>query len=131
MDQTLEPGLTAKVTYKVTENDTAAVVGSGEVKVYGTPRMLALMEEAAYRAVKDCLEEGDTTVGTHLDAVHTAATPVGMDVWATAEVVEVAGKKVVFKVEAFDEKECIGKGSHTRYIVNGERFHEKTAAKLQ
>ena len=131
MEKILKAGLTARITHKVTEQDTAANVGSGEVQVYATPKMLALMEKAAYTAVADVLPEGSTTVGTHLDASHLAATPVGMEVYATAELIEVDRKKLTYLVEAYDKKDCIGKGTHTRFIVDSIRFNEKAQEKLQ
>ncbi len=69
--------------------------------------------------------EGHTTVGTHMDSTHLAATPVGMEVRAEAKLLEVDGKKLVFSVEAYDEKDCIGKGVHTRFIVNSGRFMQR------
>lgn len=131
MAQTITVGMSAKVTINVTENDTAISLGSGEVNVLATPKMIALMENAAYKAVKDALPEGATTVGTQMNASHMAATPVGMEAYAVAEVTEVDGKRLTFKVEAYDAVDCIGKGTHTRFIVDSERFHQKVAQKLQ
>ncbi len=130
MSKELIAGLTAKINHTVTKEDTAVLVGSGEVNVYATPKMIALMEQAAYTSVAKSLPEGATTVGTHMDASHLAATPVGMTVYATAELIEVDRKKLVFTVEAYDEKDCIGKGTHTRFIVDSARFHEKAKEKL-
>lgn len=114
----------------VTENNTAISVGSGSLKVYATPAMLALMEKAACEAVASILNEGETTVGTLLNVAHTAATPVGMEVSATAELIERDGRKLVFNVTANDESGEIGKGTHERFIVLSERFTEKTYSKL-
>ena len=114
----------------VTESNTALSVGSGSLRVYATPAMLALMEKAACEAVATFLSEGETTVGTNLSVNHVAATPVGMKVSATAEVIEHEGRKFVLKVEAFDEKGLIGEGTHERFVVKADRFVEKTYQKL-
>ncbi len=120
----------ATVKETVIENNTALSVGSGSLKVYATPAMLALMEKAACEAVAAVLSEGETTVGTLLNVQHTAATPVGMEVSATAELVERDGRKLVFNVTASDESGVIGKGTHERFIVLSDRFTEKTYSKL-
>ena len=120
----------ATVSEIVTEFNTALSVGSGSLKVYATPAMLALMEKAAYEAIKDLLNDGETTVGTNLNVNHVAATPVGMTVSATAELVERDGRKFVFKVTASDESGLIGEGSHERFCVLADRFTEKTYSKL-
>lgn len=120
----------ATVKETVTENNTALSVGSGSLKVYATPAMLALMEKAACEAIKDILNDGETTVGTLLNVAHTAATPVGMEVSATAELIERDGRKLVFNVTANDESGEIGKGTHERFVVFSERFTEKTYSKL-
>ena len=120
----------ATVKETVTENNTALSVGSGSLKVYATPAMLALMEKAACEAVASILNDGETTVGTLLNVAHTAATPVGMEVSATAELIEHDGRKLVFNVTANDESGEIGKGTHERFIVFSERFTEKTYSKL-
>lgn len=120
----------ATVTEFVTENNTALSVGSGSLKVYATPAMLALMEKAACEAISSLLKEGETTVGTELAVKHIAATPVGMSVSATAELVEQEGRKFVFQVTASDEKGIIGGGTHERFLVFSEKFTEKTYSKL-
>lgn len=114
----------------VTESNTALTVGSGSLRVYATPAMLALMEKAACEAVAPMLNEGETTVGTNLSVNHVAATPVGMKVTATAEITEHEGRKFVLKVEAFDETGLIGEGTHERFVVKSDRFVEKTYQKL-
>lgn len=120
----------ATVNELVTESNTAVSVGSGSLKVYATPAMLALMEKAACEAIKDLLAEGETTVGTNLNVNHVAATPVGMNVSATAKLVAREGRKFVFKVSASDESGIIGEGTHERFAVLSERFTEKTYSKL-
>ena len=121
----------ATVFETVTESNTALSVGSGSLKVYATPAMLALMEKAACEAVSGILNEGETTVGTLLNVSHIAATPVGMKVSATAELLSHEGRKLVFKLTASDESGIIGEGMHERFTVYSERFTEKTYAKLK
>ena len=113
----------------VTEDKTAAAVGSGLVPVFATPYMIALMENAAVNAVQAGLEEGQGTVGTRLEVTHDAATPVGMKVWAEAELTAVEGKKLTFTVRAFDEAGPIGGGTHERFIITVDRFLAKAEAK--
>lgn len=129
MEFKLHIGLNSKIETIVKEKDTAANFGSGGVEVFATPMMIGLMENAALSAVDLHLPKGYATVGTHLDVKHLAATPIGMKVYATADLVEIDGKRLVFKVEAYDEKEKIGEGKHERYIINLERFLDKTAEK--
>ena len=116
----------------VTNELTAAAVGSGLLPVFGTPYMIGLMENAAQSVLGVFLEEGQGSVGTHLDIKHTAPTPVGMKVWVEAEVTAVSenGKMVDFALKAWDEKGPIGEGTHTRAIINNERFLAKCNAKL-
>lgn len=116
----------------VTNELTAASVGSGLLPVFGTPYMIGLMENAAQSVLGVFLEEGQGSVGTHLDIKHTAPTPVGMKVWVEAEVTAVSenGKMVDFALKAWDEKGPIGEGTHTRAIINNERFLAKCNAKL-
>ena len=127
----IEVGLKHTVEITVGENDTAKVVGSGTLKVLATPKMIALMEEAAYKCIAECLENGSTSVGTLMDVKHLSATPVGMRVYANAQVTEVDGRRVCFKVEAYDEKGIIGEGVHERFIVSEEKFVAKTYSKLE
>ena len=117
----------------VTEKVTAEATGSGALPVFGTPFMAAMMENAAMLALQTFLDEEHGSVGTHLDISHDAPTPVGMKVWAEAEIVNVSenGKMVEFKVTAWDEKGPIGSGVHTRAIIHNQRFLAKCNAKLQ
>ena len=114
----------------VERSDTAKEVGSGDLLVYATPCMVALMEGAACEAIADGLKEGQTTVGTSLNIEHISATPVGVEVRAEATVTAVEGKVITFEVKAFDEAGEIGKGSHTRVIVNAQKFLDKAYMKL-
>ena len=126
----LEVGLKGAAATLAERSDTALEVGSGDLLVYATPCMAALMEGAACEAIAGCLKEGQTTVGTALNIAHTSATPVGMEVRAEAEVTAVEGKVITFAVRAFDEAGEIGSGTHTRVIVNSQKFLEKAYAKL-
>jgi len=121
----LEPGMTGEATTTVVYENTAAHVGAGGVEVFATPMMIALMENAAWRAVANGLEEGYVTVGTLVNVRHLAATPLGQQVRATAELVEIDRRRLVFKVEAYDELQKIGEGFHERFIVHLERFLKK------
>ena len=116
----------------VTESLTASAVGSGALPVFGTPFMCGLMENAAMTCLQSFLEEGQGSVGTHLDVSHDAPTPIGMTVWAEAEITAVSenGRMVDFAVKAWDEKGPIGSGTHTRAIISNERFLAKCNAKL-
>ena len=113
----------------VTDEVTAAAVGSGMLPVFATPSMIALMEKAAAESVAPQLDAGMTTVGTKLDVAHTAATPVGMTVRAETELTEIDGRRLIFTVRAFDELGEIGSGTHERFIVNAEKFLAKAEAK--
>lgn len=113
----------------VTDNNTAVSVGSGSLAVYATPAMLALIEKAACVALMGVLNEGETSVGTLLNVKHIAATPVGMKVSATAELIERDGRRLVFNVTANDECGLIGEGTHERFVVNSEKFIQKTYSK--
>ena len=117
----------------VTDELTAAQVGSGALPVFGTPYMAAMMECAALTCLQHFLEDGQGSVGTHLDISHEAPTPVGMKVKACAEITNVSenGKMVDFIVKAWDEKGPIGQGTHTRAIINNERFLNRCNAKLE
>ena len=123
-------GMTGSVSTSVEREDTALEVGSGSLLVYATPCMVALMEGAACEALADALSEDQTTVGIELNISHLAATPVGMDVRAEAEVTAVEGKIITFSVTAYDEAGKIGEGTHKRAIVTSQRFLDKTYAKL-
>ena len=126
----IEPGLRASTEILVGTRDTAHHVGSGKIKVLATPVMVMLLEEAALNAVEGFLPSGYQTVGTHLDISHIAATPVGMRVRACAEVTQVSGRKLTFRVWAEDEVEKIGEGTHERIVVEVERFDKRARAKI-
>ncbi|WP_040197935.1 thioesterase family protein [Candidatus Soleaferrea massiliensis] len=115
----------------VTEKLLAKNVGSGDVSVFATPMMIALMENTASKCAAQTLDEGMTTVGTSICVSHSAATPAGMKVRCEAIITEVDGRKITFHVAAFDEAGLIGEGTHTRVVVSRERFDQKAAAKLR
>ncbi len=123
-------GLTGSVSTLVEREDTAKEVGSGDLLVYATPCMVAMMEGAACEAIADCLGENQTTVGTALNIEHISATPVGLEVRAEAEVTAVEGKVLTFAVKAFDEAGEIGRGTHKRVLINPQKFLERTYNKL-
>ena len=122
-------GMKGEATTLVERADTAYEVGSGELLVYATPCMVALMEGAACEAIAP-LPEGKTSVGTELNVDHKAATPVGLEVRAEAEVTAVEGNTITFRVAAYDEAGLIGEGTHKRVIVSSERFLAKVYSKL-
>lgn len=106
----------------VEEKHTAAAFGSGNIYVFSTPMMIGLMENAALKCAAAGLDEAFSTVGTTVDIKHFAATPMGQRVYATAELIEIEDKRLLFKVEAYDENEKIGEGLHGRYIIHAEKF---------
>ena len=121
----LEAGIKGRQEVMVTDENSAAAVGSGLLPVFATPAMVALMEKTACMSVAPYLNDGEGTVGTKLEIAHNAATPVGMQVWCESELVEVDGRRLVFKVEAFDAKGSIGGGTHERFIIKNEKFLAK------
>lgn len=127
----METGIKGTAEYIVEENGSAKAMGSGALDVLATPKMIALLEQAAWESVQPYLEEGCGTVGTLMNVTHDAATPLGMKVTAETELVQIEGKKLIFKVEAFDENGHIGGGVHERFIVNNEKFQSKTNAKKE
>jgi fluoroacetyl-CoA thioesterase len=128
MDE-LAPGLIGKAERVVTEADSADRWGSGMVPVFGTPALVGLMESAAVQALAEHLPPGQTSVGGRIDVRHLAPTPVGMRVHARAELLEVEGRRLVFRIEAWDEVEQIGEATHERFVVGEERFIAKAEAK--
>lgn len=129
-DQTrLDLGCTGSVSWIVTEAQTAPRLGSGRAPVFATPALVALLEGAAVACVEERLVAGQETLGVHIDVEHIAATPVGLKVTANAELVERDGRKLVFNVTAHDDRELIGRGRHTRIIVDSARFRAKLQAK--
>ncbi len=119
---TLEVGMRGEASLVVGEEQTAAAFGAGGVHVFGTPMMIGLMENAAWQLVQPELPPGETTVGTLVNVRHLAATPIGGHVVATAELIEIDGRRFVFKVSARDDTQLIGEGTHERYQIVLERF---------
>ncbi len=128
MDFDIKAGSVGEAARIVKKEHCASVFASGALDVFSTPYMIAMMEEASTYAI--ALPDGYTTVGTKVDVQHLAATPVGMLVTAKAQVLEVDRKRIVLKVEAFDESGRIGEGKHERFIVESDKFTGRAYAKL-
>ena len=126
----METGVKNEVFDVVNEKNTALAMGSGCLNVYATPAMCALMEKAAAELMEDLVDNGCTTVGISLNIKHNAATPMGMKVRATAELVAIDGRRLSFVVTAYDEDGEIGKGIHDRFVVHKEKFQAKTDSKM-
>ena len=120
----LKTGIKGHQELVVTQELTAKNMGSGVMDVFATPAMLALMEKTAFTSVAEYLNEGCGSVGTKVDIEHVASSPVGMKITCDSELIEIEGRKLVFKVEAYDEKGLIGKGTHERFIVENKKFQE-------
>lgn len=114
----------------VTKELTARSMGSGDLEVYATPAMVALMEGTAADSVKSELDEGKGSVGTSIKVKHLVATPIGMRVRCESELIEASGRRLVFRVSAFDEKDKIGEGTHERFIISNDKFQSKANSKL-
>lgn len=127
----ITPGLKGAAELLVAEEHTAPRIGSGKVHVLATPVMINLIEAAALAAVEHLLPAGYQSLGTHLDVHHVAATPVGMRVTASAEVVRTENRTIYFRVQARDEKDLIGHGTHERVVVNVAKFDERLQRKLR
>ena len=130
LEEKLHMGLSGSAELVVGEEHTAPRVGSGKVHVLATPVMINLIEAAALAAVEHLLPDGYQSLGTLLNVRHIAATPVGMRLRATAEVLGVEGRTIRFRVEAHDEKELVGDGSHERVVVNVAKFDQRVQRKL-
>lgn len=126
----IEVGIQGLAEALVEQADTAKEVGSGDLLVYATPCMVALMEGAAWESIAPYLGEGESSVGTKMDVTHLSATPVGMSVRAESVVTAVEGRKVTFSITAYDEAGEIGRATHERVVIKTERFLEKTYDKL-
>lgn len=125
----LTPGLRAEFELTVTDADTAAQWGSGLIPVYSTPALVGAMEKTAVLALDGHLPTGQTSVGRRIEVRHLAPTPVGMNVRVAAELIEVEGRKLVFKIEACDEVEKIGEASHDRFMIDEAKFMAKVQSK--
>ena len=127
----LEAGIKGYGETVVTHDNTAKFAGSGELEVFATPAMVALMEQTCQKSVAGGLEAGQGTVGTRLDISHDAATPLGMKVHVDSELTAVDRRKLTITVKAYDECGLIGQGTHERFIITDERFLGKAARKLE
>jgi len=125
----VELGIKGHEEVTVTENNIAANVGSGKVRVFSTPMMIALMEKAACLSIEPALEDGFSSVGTKINVSHISATPIGMKVCADTEVIEIDRRRVTFGVKAYDERGLIGEGTHDRFIIDVDKFITKTSEK--
>lgn len=125
----MEIGIQGHLEQIVTTELTADRIGSGLVKVFATPMMIALVERTCNESVADLLEEGMGTVGTLVQVSHCAATPVGMRVWCESELVEIDRRRLVFRVQVYDECGLIGEGTHERFIIDMAKFQAKADAK--
>ena len=126
----MEIGITGTQLITVTEEQTAKHLGSGDLAVFGTPYMIALMENTARQSVQPYIDETQGTVGTLVNVKHLAATPVGMEVRCESKLIEIDRKRLVFEVKAFDACGLIGEGLHERFIIDNQKFMQKTYAKL-
>jgi predicted thioesterase len=127
---TLSPGLVGEIDAVVDRSMLASTLGSGGLDVLATPALIALMEHAARNAVEPHLAADQTTVGVHVDVRHLAASPLGAQLRVRAELIELSGRRLIFRVEAFDAHEKIGEGTHERAIVDPARLLSRAAAKL-
>jgi predicted thioesterase len=126
----LKPGLQGRAETLVSEKNTAKGYGSGGLEVYSTPNMVTIMEGACVEAVHKFMPPGFSSVGTEVNVKHLAASPLGMKVWAEAELLEIDGRALRFRVEAFDTAGKIGEGTHSRFIVEDEKFLKKAESKV-
>lgn len=126
----MDTGIKGYKEITVTKELTAISLGSGDLEVYATPAMIALMEETASESVKPGLEVGQGSVGTCIAIKHLAATPIGMRVRCESDLVEVDGRRLVFHITAYDEKDKIGEGTHERFIISNDKFQSKVNSKL-
>lgn len=125
----LETGIKGYKELRVTDEMTAAHIGSGLVRVFATPMMIALMENTCAESAGAHLEAGQATVGTHVNVSHCAATPVGMNVHCESELIEIDRRRLLFNVSAYDERGLIGEGQHERFIIDSAKFQAKVDEK--
>lgn len=124
-----QKGIKGHIEQTVTDELCADRIGSGLVKVFATPMMIALIERTCNESVTPLLDPGQGTVGTRIDVSHCAATPVGMRVWCDSELIEVDRRRLVFSVRAYDQCGLIGEGTHERFIIDSDRFQQKADEK--
>lgn len=126
----MEKGIKNTIVVSVAEGDTARVLRSGTLDVWGTPAMAALIEETAWKSVAPYLNEGQSTVGSKLDICHLSPSPGGMNVRCETVLVEIDGRRLSFKAEVYDEAGLVGTASHERFIIDSERFMAKAEGKM-
>ena len=129
-EKMLTIGIKNRIESFTTRENSAESLGSGNVPVYATIMMIGLMEKTCLESVLPHLEPGQDTVGTHVNVSHAKATPVGMKVWCESELIEIDRRRLVFRVAAYDEAGLIGEGTHERFIIDKERFIQKTYSQL-
>lgn len=127
----IDTGIKGYAEVRVTPELTARAVGSGAVEVFATPMMIALVEKACSLSVKPFLEEGQETVGTMVNATHTAASPLGADIRCESVLTEIDRRRLVFKFTVHDNAGVIGEGTHERFIIDRDKFMAKAQARLQ
>lgn len=125
----IEVGIKGKQELIADIKHSASVIGSGNLELFSTPSMIALMENTAASSIAGYLDESEGSVGTALNIRHLAATPLGMKVCCESELIEVDRKRLIFEVKAFDERGLIGEGTHERFIVNNDKFMAKVRSK--
>lgn len=125
----VELGIKGKRELVVKEEHTAKHIGSGTVLVLATPMMIALMEQTCLWSIKPYLEEGQGSVGVHVDISHDSAAPLGSTVWCESEVIEIDRRKITFKVTVYDKDGVVGHGTHQRFIIDERKFGDKMKAK--
>ena len=125
----LQTGIKGRIELTVTKDKCAGALGSGELDVFATPAMVALMEETAWKSVVSELQPGEGTVGTALEVRHLAATPVGLKVVCETELILVDRRRLVFDVKVYDPFGLVGEGTHERFVIQYEKFMKKVDAK--
>jgi fluoroacetyl-CoA thioesterase len=130
LTELIHPGMTREGSFPITMDNSAIHIGSGSSRVLATPWLIAFMERVSHRLLTCCLPEGYSSVGTHLDVRHLAATPVGATIRTRAEVLSLDGNHVYFSIEAWDEQEKIGEGKHERVVIDEARFLKRVERKL-
>lgn len=127
----ITPGITGEKSVAVTLQNTAVAMGSGDLRVFATPAMIALIEGCCAESIEDELDEGITTVGAAVNVVHVSASPVGAGIVCKSKLDAFDGRRLDFSVEVFDNTGMIGRGTHTRFTVNSDSFQKKANAKLE
>lgn len=123
----IEPGNSATITFTTDEKSTAIALGSGDLPVLGTPKVVALVEEAAVAATAGLVADSETTVGSHIETDHLAPTPIGGTVVATATVVAVNGRRVDFEATVTEGATLVARAEHVRFVVNSEAFMDSVS----